>query len=126
MAEGGDRLELGTGKRVAAGGVQETREVRGRILYHQVVVITSAAITYPITQMDGIRRFYLEAHHLNSAAGTHRVYYGDVEVTNGAGNKPGHSLRPGSRSPEIFLANTSKIYVAADNNGDKIILVGTD
>lgn len=126
MADGGDRLELGTGKRVAAGGVQETREVRGRVLYHEVVTVSLAASTYQLPKVDGVRRFYLEAHHLNSSAGTNRIYYGDSEVTNGAGNKPGHSLRPGVRSPELFLTNTSKIWVAADANGDKIILVGTD
>mgnify|MGYP005814378549 FL=1 len=120
----GDRIPVGRRKQIA-GGVQETREWVGQRMFHAVVVVTDATKIYSSPRLDGIRSFTLQAHHLNSTAGTNRVYFGDSAITaGGAGTKPGVSLVAGSTFGPVAMADTSKLFVAGDFNGDKLILTG--
>lgn len=126
MADGGEKLKPGR-QRQQAGGVQETREVVDPRWYHHVIEIkaVTAASRYQLPRLDGIRRFRLQSRHTNSVAGNNRVYYGDESVTNLAGTKVGRSLAAGAESPEFFLSDPSKMWVAGDFVGDLIVLTGT-
>ena len=69
-------------------------------------------------QLDDVPCEYviIQAHASNSGL----VFYGDVEVTNAGGAKPGISLAAGVQSPMLPVQNLNQIYAATATNGNDL------
>jgi len=102
---------------IVSGGV-----VNPTSITHGSVTVSTAGTAVPLaTSATPVSKVVTIIADINN---TGLIYVGNSSVTNGSGANPGFTLVQGA-SIDIYIDDLSKIYVDADNSGDKVYFIMT-